>query len=95
MILIIFRRARIFSLTINVTIALMPGVIFFFTSNAPSTNPAFYLPILSLPYKDEVRAGFYFRFSEKYLKKSKKPCFKVVKGRFCRSKFLSAYVKAA
>jgi hypothetical protein len=30
-ILIIFRRARIFSVTINVIIALIPVVIFFFT----------------------------------------------------------------
>jgi hypothetical protein len=70
-ILIIFRRARIFSVTIKVTIALMPVVIFFFTSNAPSTNPAFYLPMLSLLYKDEAKAEFYFSFSGKYLKKAK------------------------
>jgi hypothetical protein len=73
--------------TINVTIALIPVVIFFFTSNAPSTNPAFYLPILSLPYKDGERAYFYFRFSGKYSKKAKKLILRLLKGVFAGLNF--------
>jgi hypothetical protein len=64
MVLIIFRRAMISSAIINITAAFILVVIFFFTFNAPSSNPAFYLPVRAFIYKDEISAEFYFDFPE-------------------------------
>ncbi len=62
MVLITFRRAMIFSAIINITAALISVLIFFFTSNAPSIDPAFNFLYRSSIYKDEVREEFYFSF---------------------------------
>jgi len=64
-VLITFRRAMIFSATINITAALISVLIFFFTSNAPSLDPAFIFLYCFSIYKDEIRADFYFSFSGK------------------------------
>ena len=67
------------SAIINISAALISVVIFFFTSIAPSISPAFiFLYRLSI-YKDVVRAEFYFRFSEKFSKKSKNLVFRLFK----------------
>jgi len=79
-VLITFRRAMISSAIINITTALISVVIFFFTSNAPSMNPAFiFLYHLSI-YKDEVREDFYFSFHKNILKKSKNLIFRLLKA---------------
>jgi len=70
-VLITFRRAMISSAIINITAALISVLIFFFTSNAPSTGPAFIFLYHYPIYKDVVRAEFYFSFRKKFLKKTK------------------------
>jgi hypothetical protein len=77
-VLIIFRRARISSAIINITAVLILLVIFFFTVNAPSSNPAFYLPERAFIYKDEISAEFYFGFLGKYVKKIKNSVFRLL-----------------
>ncbi len=64
MVLITFRRAMISSAIINITAALIPLVIFFFTSNAPSTSPAFIFLYCFSIYKDGSREEFYFSFQK-------------------------------
>ena len=71
MVLITFRRAMISSATINITAALISVLIFFFTSNAPSIDPAFIFLYCFPIYKDEVREEFYFSFRKNIQKKAK------------------------
>jgi hypothetical protein len=75
-VLITFRRAMIFSATINIIAALISVLIFFFTSNAPSTNPTFIFLYHFSIYKDEIREEFYFSFQKIFLKKSKNLIFR-------------------
>jgi hypothetical protein len=79
MVLITFRRAVISSATINITAALISVLIFFFTSNAPSIDPAFIFLYHFSIYKDEIREEFYFSFSEEIIKKSKNFVFRLLK----------------
>jgi hypothetical protein len=69
----------IFSEIINITAALISVLIFFFTSNAPSLDPAFIFLYHFSIYKDEIREEFYFSFSEKYSKKNKNLVFRLFK----------------
>jgi len=78
-VLITFRRAMISSAIINIIAALISVLIFFFTSNAPSTGPAFIFLCRLYIYIDVVREGFYFRFSEIFSKKSKNLVFRLFK----------------
>ena len=69
----------IFSAIINITAALISVLIFFFTSNAPSTKPAFIFLYHFSIYKDEGREEFYFSFQKIFLKKSKNLIFRLFK----------------
>ena len=62
---ITFRRAIIFSAIININTALISVASFFFTSVAPSKNPAFILPRESSTlFKTKIETDFIADFEE-------------------------------
>ena len=70
----------IFSAIINIMAALISALIFFFTSNAPSMDPAFIFLYHFPIHKDVVRGEFYFSFWKNILKKSNNLFFRLLKG---------------
>jgi len=78
------------SAIISITAALISVLIFFFTSNAPSMDPAFIFLYHFPIYKDVVRAEFYFSFRKNILNKRKNLIFRLFKPvYFGRLKFFS------